>query len=120
MEEKLGFDPRHTAVTMKFPDVNGFEVVILNDTEGVNAQRQLFREMAKRKINGESMTVEEIMSYLPADSKKLNEAANHSKIASGTSAIKLTLPGWKEANAAAIAGKTAAEINRMYAEYYKQ
>jgi hypothetical protein len=120
MEEKLGFDPRHTAVTMKFPDVNGFEVVILNDTEGVNAQRQLFREMAKRKINGESMTVEEIMSYLPADSKKLNEAANHSKIASGTSAIKLTLQQWKAANAAAIAGKDAAEINRMYMAYYKQ
>lgn len=117
MEEKLGFDPRHTAVTMKFPDVNGFEVVILNDTEGVNAQRQLFREMAKRKINGESMTVDEILKYLPSNSRELNKGENHNKIAAGS---KMRLAEWKTANASEIAGKTAAEINRMYAEYYKQ
>ena len=117
MEEKLGFDPEHTAVTMKFPDVNGFEVVILNDTEGVNAQRQLFREMAKRKINGESMTVDEILKYLPSNSRKLNQGETHEKIAAGG---KMRLADWKAANAAAIEGKTLMEINMLYKKYFDQ
>ena len=119
MQDKLGFDPYYTAVTMRFPGVSDFEVVILNNTEGVNAQRNLFDEMSKRKLRGETMTHEEIMSYLPADSKKLNEAANHSKIASGSSAIKLSFWQWKEANAAAIAGKDAKEVAAIYLDYYE-
>jgi len=117
MQEKLGFDPKHTAVTMRFPGVSDFEVVILNNTEGLNAQRNLFDEMSKRKLRGETMTVEEIMSYLPDDSKKINEAANHEKIAAGG---KMRLADWKKANAAAIAGKTAAEINVLYKKYFDQ
>jgi hypothetical protein len=120
IDEKSGIDPEYHVVSIQFPDVSSHEVLIVNDEQGSEAQKSLFEEMAKRKIRGGKMSLKEILEYLPENSRALNEGGAYKKITGKDSTAKMKLLEWKEANADDIAGKTSAEVNLMYAQYFKQ
>ena len=118
IDDKANLNSYNHVVSIKFPDVSSREVFIINDEEGVEAQKELFAEMAKRKLNKETMTLEEILEFLPDNSYDLNEQDVYEKLTGKEPTLGLA--EWKKANAEEIKGMTPVEANKKYAEYHKQ